>query len=89
MKAKERKLRITNFRRKGGKKRRSDCLKAVCWILVPIVVTGLLLLDAFGIYSFSTERLAVLGVVLLIVLLPFFSEITVKDLSIKRDKHTD
>lgn len=68
------------------KKRPVDYLKLVCWILVPVLIAALLVLDAFGIYIFSTERLTVLGIGLLIILLPFFSEIKLKDLSVKREK---
>lgn len=65
------------------KKKRS--LKTVCWILLPIAVIALLVLDAIGIYSFTVERLLVLGVGLIIVLLPFFKEISVKNVSVKTD----
>lgn len=65
------------------KKKRS--LKTVCWIILPITVVALLILDAIGIYSFTVERLLVLGVGLIIVLLPFFREISVKNVSIKTD----
>lgn len=68
------------------KKSRMDLLKPVCWAIVPIVVVALLILDAVGVYSFNNERLLVLGICLGVILLPFFSEITVKDLSVKRGK---
>lgn len=54
--------------------------------MVPISIVILLVLDALGIYTFNTERLLVLGVGLVTILLPFFSEITVKDLTVKRNK---
>ena len=73
----------------SAKKKRKDYLKVLCWIIVPIAVITLLVLDAIGIYIFNTERLMVLGIGLLIVLLPFFSEISVKDLSVKRNKAKD
>lgn len=66
--------------------RHIDYIKVICWILVPILIVILLVLDALGIYSFNTERLIVLGTGLLSILLPFFSEITVKELSLKRNK---
>ena len=69
-----------------GKTRPTDYLKLVCWIVVPVIVIILLVLDALGVYVFNSERLMVLGIGLLIILLPFFSEITVKDLSVKRNK---
>lgn len=80
MKKNERKVKTVQ------KKRRTDYLKTVCWMIVPAIVVALLVLDALGVYSFNTERLIVLGVGLLMILLPFFSEITVKDISVKRGK---
>lgn len=68
------------------KTKRRDYLKTLCWIVVPVLAATLLALDAFGIYIFNTERLLVLGTGLLIILLPYFNEITVKDLSIKRNR---
>ncbi len=78
---------MKNTRRShSGKNNRTDYLKIICWFIVPLIVTVLLVLDALGIYLFNTERLIVLGIGLLNILLPFFSEITVKDLSMKRNK---
>ena len=56
----------------------------VCWIIVPILTFTLVLLDALNIYSFNKERLIVIEVGLLVILLPFFNEITLKNLSVKR-----
>ena len=72
-----------------SEKRRTDALKAVCWVIVPIIVTALLVMDAFGIYAFNKERLIVVGAGFLILLLPFFSEITVKNISVKRTQSKD
>ena len=81
---------VSKTKRKGNASRGRDCLKIVCWGIVPVAGIVLLVLDALGLYSFNTERLIVLGVGLLIVLLPFFSEITVKDITVKRGKiHKD
>ncbi len=68
------------------RKKSIDGLKAVCWIILPIAVITLLILDASGVYAFTAERLLVLGVGLLIILLPFFSEISFKNVSVKREK---
>lgn len=68
------------------KKGSKDHLKRLCWILVPVVTVGLLVLDAMGIYTFNTERLLVLGAGLLVLLLPCFSEVSIKDLTVRRDK---
>lgn len=67
-----------------GSGRRLDLLRPICWIVVPAVIAVLLVLDARGIYTFTEERLIVLGIGLIVILLPFFSEITVKDVSVKR-----
>lgn len=68
------------------KKRCKDYLKTVCWIIVPIIVVALLVLDALSLYIFNSERLMVLGIGLLIILLPFFNEISLKNLSVKRNQ---
>ena len=60
-------------------------LKPLCWGILPAAIVAVLILDGLGVYSFNTERLIVLGAALLIVLLPFFSEVTIKNISIKRD----
>lgn len=73
------------MKKSSRKKRRIDCLKIICWIIVPMAVVVLIILDALNIYTFNTERLLVLGIGLLVVLLPFFSEITIKNLSVKRN----
>lgn len=64
-------------------------LKHLCWGILPAAIVAVLILDGLGIYSFNTERLIVLGAVLIVVLLPFFSEITVKNISIKRNGDDD
>ena len=66
------------------KRRRGDLLKPVCWLVVPVMLTVFLVLDGVGIYAFNTERLIVLGVGLLVSLLPFFSEIRIRDLTVRR-----
>lgn len=76
-------------KKKGACKKGFSRFSVICWILVPLAVIILLALDGLGLYAFTTERLIVLGVGLLTVLLPFFTEITVKNLSVKRDKDTD
>ncbi len=60
-------------------------LQRVLWIAVPTAITALIFLDAFGLYCFTTVRLAVVGVDVLVVLLPFFSEIKIKDVTFKRN----
>lgn len=63
-----------------------DKIKPICWGVVPVIGLILLLLDAFEKYVFNTERLIVLGIILIVVLLPFFSEISFGEVSVKRKK---
>lgn len=74
-----------NLKNKGNRKIRRNLLKVFCWGIAPAAVIVLLVLDGLGIYVFNNERLIVLGIGLLTVLLPFFSEVKVKDVFIKRD----
>ena len=67
-------------------KKNRKLLRYICWIIVPVIITALILLDGLSIYEFNTERLIVLGIGLVVILLPFFSEITVKNFTVKRDK---
>lgn len=74
---------------RSGKRHASDLLKIICWLLAPLAMAALLVLDALGIYVFSTERLLVLGVGLLVILLPFFAEIKFQNLHLKRGDFHD
>lgn len=67
------------------KRKRLDGTHLLCWIIVPAVILTFLTLDALQLYSFNTERLLVIGTGILITLLPFFSEITIKNISLKKD----
>ena len=69
--------------------KRIDKLKPLCWVIVPLLAIGLLLADATGKYVLTAERLIVFGTVLLVVLLPFFSEVTIKDFSFKRKSNKE
>jgi len=66
------------------KQRRIDSLKPICWILFPLIAIALLVLDALGIYQLTSLRLLMLGSLVVIVLIPFFSEISLKDVTLKR-----
>ena len=68
------------------RKERFDKIKPLCWILFPVIACIILVLDAFKLYCLTTHRLIVLGVVVAIILLPFFSEFTIKDISFIRKK---
>lgn len=73
-------------RRKTSKKKKADSMRFICWVVIPAVMVGFLTADAFGIYTFTRENLFVIGLCLVVILLPFFSEIKVKDISVKRNK---
>lgn len=67
-----------------AKNRKSiNTLRCLCWRVWPIIGLALVLLDAFGVYSFSTQRLIVFGAVVVITLVPCFKEITIGELSLK------
>lgn len=63
-----------------------NCIDIICWIIVPIAVIILLVLDGTGIYQFNKQRLLVIGACALVILIPFFSEVTIKNVSIKKNK---
>ena len=67
------------------KKKKLNCIRLICWIILPIAIITLLLLDALQLYIFNTERLIIIGACIFVVLIPFFKEITVKDISLKRE----
>ena len=62
-----------------------NVLKLLCWIILPIICVGLLLLDAFGIYTFSALRLIVIGAGAAIILLPCFKEIKIGEVLLKKE----
>ena len=69
------------------KQKQIDSMKPLCWIVLPVIIFAIILLDAFKIYSLTTLRLIIIGVLLMIVLLPFFSEISLSDkIVFKRDE---
>lgn len=76
-------------RGKRKKRKRIGCTYIICWTVLPIAVIALLLLDAFGVYTFNGERLLVMGACALVVLIPLFSEITVKSISLKRKDNAE
>ena len=62
-----------------------NVLKLLCWIILPIICVGLLLLDAFEIYTFSALRLIVIGAGAAIILLPCFKEIKIGEVLLKKE----
>ena len=68
---------------KEKQKRNITVLKVLCWGIFPLVCLALVLLDAFGIYTFSTLRLIAIGAVAVITLIPCFKEIKIGEISLK------
>lgn len=71
--------------RKKKKRKRLKDVCIICWIILPLAITVALILDGLGLYPFNTARLLVIGVCILVMLVPFFSEITVKSISLKKE----
>ena len=67
------------------KKNNVNCIRLICWIIIPVSITTVLVLDALELYIFNTQRLIVIGACIFVVLIPFFKEITVKDFSLKKE----
>ena len=65
--------------------RNLNVLKLLCWLILPIIGVGLLLLDAFEIYTFSTLRLIVIGALATVALLPCFKEIKIGEVLLKKE----
>lgn len=68
---------------KEKQKRNITVLKVLCWGILPLVCLALVLLDAFGIYTFSTLRLVAIGAGAVITLIPCFKEIKIGEISLK------
>ena len=73
---------------KRTRKNKLSGIGLLCWIIAPLAIISLLILDAIGLYAFNTERLLVIGVCLLIALIPYVEEISIKSFSIKKE-HDD
>lgn len=66
------------------KRQKIDKIKPLCWWVFPFITAVLIMLDAFNIYILTPLRLILLGATVIVILVPFFSEITLKDFSFKR-----
>lgn len=77
------------LRRQSDKQAKIDKLKPICWCILPFVLLTILVLDALCIYELNTERLIVLGITIIIILIPFYSEISLKDFTLKRNHPKD
>ena len=66
-------------------KKQLSRIEIICWCIIPCIIILLLILEGFGLYSFTNERLIIIGACVIVILLPFFSEITIKNISLKKD----
>ena len=66
------------------KKKRLNCMQLICWVIIPLAIIGMIILDGLELYTFNTERLIIIGVCVFVMLIPFFKEITIKDFSFKK-----
>jgi hypothetical protein len=71
--------------RKRSRRKKTDPLRLVCWLVIPPATLAGFIIDALGFYQFTTESLMVIGVCLLVILLPFFGEIKIMNVSVKRN----
>lgn len=66
------------------KKKNLNRIHLICWIIIPVAIITLLVLDGLKLYMFNVERLIIIGACIFVVLIPFFKEITIKDFSLKK-----
>lgn len=71
---------------KKQKRRYINGLKAICWGIIPALIAALFILDVLSLYSLTTERLILLGILILSLLLPFFGEIKVGEVTLSNKK---
>ena len=73
-------------RRKGKRKRkRLNAINLICWLILPTLLIIMLIMDGIGLYTFNKERIIIIGLSILVMLIPFFSEIRIKDFFIKKE----
>ena len=70
-------------KQKKNQERKIAALKWICWLIVPLLCLILVLLDAFGIYTFSTLRLITIGACVAVILIPCFKEIKIGEITLK------
>ena len=71
---------------KKQKRRYINGLKLFCWGIIPILIVALFILDVFSLYPLTTERLILFGILILSLLLPFFGEIKVGEVTLSNKK---
>lgn len=76
---------------KAKKERYSAGLIVFSWIIMPIIIAGVIILDATGTYKISSDRLIVYGLGILTALIPFIKEVKFGDysLSLRNQKGED
>lgn len=72
---------------KTKKRKYINGLKIACWIIIPLILLSVIMLDYLKIYSFTTERLFIYGFLLLSILIPFFGEIKIGEISLLQKKN--
>ena len=72
----------------GKKNKKVNCIYFICWLVIPIAILMALVLDGLGLYIFNRERLIVIGACIIVLLIPFFKEITIKNISLKQKNDT-
>ena len=72
--------------KKRNRRKKHSFIGLLCWIIVPFAMIALLVLDGMGIYTFNTDRLLVVGVCVLVSFIPFFEEISIKNISFKKER---
>ena len=71
---------------KKRKRRYINGLKLFCWGIIPALTIALFILDALSLYSLTTERLILFGILALSLLLPFFGEIKVGEITLSNKR---
>lgn len=71
---------------KKKKRRYINGLKLFCWGIIPTLIIALFILDALSLYPLTTERLILFGIWALSLLLPFFGEIKVGEITLSNKK---
>lgn len=71
---------------KKQKRRYINGLKVFCWAIIPAIIIALFIFDLYSIYPLTSERLILLGILILSLLLPFFGEIKVGEVTLSNKK---
>lgn len=74
---------------KKQKRRYINGLKLFCWGIIPALTIALFILDALSLYPLTTERLILFSILALSLLLPFFGEIKVGEITLSNKKKDD